>query len=243
MLAWVLSQPTLHIWNHGFTHLGDRKTGTSEFQGPSAEDQARTIRKTQDRVEELCGVRMDAFGAPFNWTDHNTVAALQEFDEIRYAFYTPYVPGKVTFHHELFVTCEPFEGEVKPGAKRRFALDQALARSKHFRALNRSFVLQIHPNRWVDGSLEDFGTFIETLSREGYQTATIESFAEQGMFAGPGSKARPLPHKTQRPTPARSATARPATPSAVSTSWRQKVPAPLRRLVPEAVRKRLRGER
>lgn len=241
MLGWLLERPTLHIWNHGFTHFGDRAAGRSEFLGPSVMEQARTIRKTQDRIEELCGVRLDAFGAPFNWTDHHTVEALQHFDEIRYAFYTPFVPGKVTFHHELFVTCEPFEGEVKPGAARRFDLEKALSKSRHFREIDRSFVLQIHPNRWVEGSLEDFGTFIETLASEGYRTATVEDFAKQGMFAGPDQKPRPLPHKANRPAPA------PAAPPAARGSrarvaWR-KLPEPVRRAVPDAVRQRLRARR
>lgn len=253
MLSWLLAQPTLHIWNHGFTHLNDRAAGTSEFKGATAEEQAATIRKTQDRIEELCGVRMNAFGSPFNWTDHNTVLALQEFPEIKYSFYTPYVPGKVNFHHELFVTCEPFEGKVKPGATRRFALDQALAKSEHFRELGRSFVLQIHPNRWAEGSLEDFATFVETLAEEGYTTATIESFAEEGGFAGAENKARPLPHRAtaRAKAKARAKAARrnvesaPAAtaPTPAPNGRTDSVRATLRRAVPAALRRRLRGIR
>ncbi|MEX0426257.1 DUF2334 domain-containing protein [Nocardioides sp. DS6] len=260
MLSWLLAQPTLHIWNHGFTHLGDRDAGTSEFKGASAEAQALAIRKTQDRVEALCGARMNAFGAPFNWTDHNTVVALQQFPEITYSFYTPYVPGKVNLHHELFVTCEPFAGESKPGAPRRFALEQALARSQHFRDVGRSFVLQVHPNRWVEGSLQDFATFLETLTAQGYAAGTIESFAEQDLFAGPQTRARPLPHRMagRNQTNAASAGAATNPPARTSTPqvtaaavetpsarphWTQKVPTSLRRAVPEAWRKRLRGTR
>lgn len=247
MLSWLLAQPTLHIWNHGFTHQSDRSAGTSEFKGASAQEQAVAIRKTQDRIEQLCGVRMNAFGAPFNWTDHNTVLALQEFPEITYSFYTPYVPGKVNFHHELFVTCEPFEGPVKPGAPRRFALEQALDKSQHFREIGRSFVLQIHPNRWVEGSLEDFGSFIDTLTAEGYSTGTIESFAEQDLFAGPNSLARPLPHraaararKRSAPTQDQPGAEREQTDRIRSAqNWRKT----LRRAVPETLRARLRGRR
>lgn len=244
MLAWFNAQPTLHLWNHGVTHKGQRTTRTSEFRGASLEEQVEAIRKTQDVVEELGGIRMDAFGAPFNWTDHNTVAALQQFPEIKYSFHVPYVPGKVNFHHELFVTCEPFVDVNKPGAARRFALLAALEKSRHFRDIGRSFVLQIHPNRWNEGSLEKFGQFIDRLESEGYTTGTLASFAETGVFAGPDTAPRLLPHRdpsapVRRPKPAWAVRA--AQPPRVH--WTQRVPAPLRRAVPPAVRRRLRGIR
>jgi peptidoglycan/xylan/chitin deacetylase (PgdA/CDA1 family) len=254
MLEWLLAQPTLHIWNHGFTHHGDRSTGTSEFMGASVTDQFAAIRKTQDRIEQLCGVRMNAFGAPFNWTDHNTVVALQEFPEIEFTFYTPYVPGKVNYHHELFVTCEPFLGKVRPGAPRRFDLTEALQESRHFRNIGRSFVLQIHPNRWTEGALEDFASFIETLTEEGYRTGTIESLAEQDLFTTLSTPRRPLPHRagarhrqktrtTDRPSSSPKAAPEQAPRSQSRPRWTQRLSAPIRRAMPESIRRRLREKR
>src|SRR5690606_33335768 len=59
------------VWNHGVDHRRVRETHTSDFCGMPLASQIDALRRAQDFVERLTGVRMNAFGAPFNWWDHN----------------------------------------------------------------------------------------------------------------------------------------------------------------------------
>lgn len=156
------------LWNHGFEHERRESPGTSDFRGVPLAQQMRSLRRSQETVERIAGVRPDAFGPPFNWWDHNTIVALQHFPEIRYVFYIPYVPGKICYGSELFVEAEPFLGEVKPGAKRTFSLEEAKRKSERFLNIDRSFVLQVHPNSWADGALDAFASFVAYVKEAGY---------------------------------------------------------------------------
>lgn len=156
------------VWNHGVDHRRVRETHTSDFCGMPLASQIDALRRAQDFVERLTGVRMNAFGAPFNWWDHNTLLALQRFPEIRYVFHIPYVPGKRCYGSELFVEAEPFLGKVRPGARRTFALDEAKRKSERFLSIERSFVLQVHPGRWDHAGFDAFASFVEHVRSAGY---------------------------------------------------------------------------
>jgi len=151
------------IWNHGLAHSRDKAAGTSEFRGSPLALQIRSLRLAQERIEILTGVRVEGFGAPFNWWDQNTIIALQQFPELRYVFHIPFVPGKTCYGSELFVACEPFKSEVKPGAKRTFSIERAKKKSARFLDLGRSFVLQIHPNSWDEEALDNFSNYVSFL--------------------------------------------------------------------------------
>lgn len=162
------------LWNHGLYHRRKRSLGTSDFRGASLTRQLRYLRSAQEVVERVAGVRMTAFGSPFNWWDHNTIVALQQVEEIRYVFHIPYVPGKICYGSELFVECEPFEGEVRRGAKRTFSTEQAKRKSERFLDLDRTFVLQVHPNSWQEESLGSFAAFVEYLKEAGYRFRPVD---------------------------------------------------------------------
>nr|PZN76854.1 MAG: hypothetical protein DIU57_17050 [Pseudomonadota bacterium] len=161
------------LWNHGVWHKRNRVTKTSDFCGAPLEDQVGSLRLAQELVERIAGVRMMAFGAPFNWWDHNTVLALQQFPEIQYVFHIPYVPGKCCYGSEIFVQAEPFLGEVKPGAMRTFALETAKRKSERFLSIDRSFVLQIHPGSWDQSGFDSFAAFVDYIRNAGYAFASI----------------------------------------------------------------------
>lgn len=156
------------LWNHGFEHERRESPGTSDFRGVPLAQQIRSLRRSQETVERIAGVRPDAFGPPFNAWDHNTIVALQHFPEIRNVFYVPYVPGKICYGSELFVEAEPFLGEVKPGAKRAFSLEEAKRKSERFLNIDRSFVLQVHPNSWRKPALDAFSGFVDYMRKAGY---------------------------------------------------------------------------
>lgn len=176
---------TWTLWNHGVEHKRVRETRTSDFCGMPLARQVDSLRRAQEFVERLAGVRMNAFGAPFNWWDHNTLLALQRFPEIRYVFHIPYVPGKRCFGSELFVEAEPFLGEVKPGAKRTFSLEAAKRQSERFLSIDRSFVLQVHPARWVRAGFEAFKSFVDYVRNAGY---TFRSIDDPEVDAPAGSR-------------------------------------------------------
>lgn len=180
MFEEVASMGGCTLWNHGNAHERDKGSGTSEFRGASFNAQVASLRATQRKVEQLSGIRMEAFGPPYNWYDQSTILALQQVDSIKYVFYIPYVPGKVCYNLESFVECEPFQGPVKPGAKRMFSIEQARARSGRFLDIDRSFVLQVHPNSWIDGALDAFGKYIDELRAQGYQPVNIQDFRPSG---------------------------------------------------------------
>lgn len=162
------------LWNHGLIHNREQSLGTSDFRGTPLDLQLGYLRSAQDVVERVAGVRMTAFGSPFNWWDHNTIIALQQVEEIRYVFHIPYVPGKICYGSELFVQSEPFQGEVRPGVTRTFSIEQAKRRSKRFLELERTFVLQVHPNSWSEGSLGNFAAFVEYLKKAGYRFRSVD---------------------------------------------------------------------
>lgn len=162
------------LWNHGLVHKREQSLGTSDFRGTPLERQLGDLRSAQDVVERVAGVRMTAFGSPFNWWDHNTIIALQQVEEIRYVFHIPYIPGKICYGSELFVQCEPFLGEVRPGAARVFSIEQAKRRSERFLDLDRTFVLQVHPNSWEEGALDNFAAFVEYLKEADYRFRPVD---------------------------------------------------------------------
>ena len=162
-LAMVNIGAGVTIWNHGLDHSRDKAAGISDFRGTPLALQIRSLRIAQERVEDLTGVRMQGFGAPFNWWDQDTIVALQQLPELQYVFHIPFVPGKTCYGSELFVEAEPFKGKVKPGAKRTFSNENAKKKSDRFLNLGRNFVLQVHPNSWDNEALDNFSDYVNFL--------------------------------------------------------------------------------
>lgn len=94
-VAWLTTQAQLghELWNHGYCHC--RPEGVTlgnglraaEFRGTDYDYQLDQIRRTQDLAQEKLGITLTTFGAPYNSTDENTVAALATMPELTTLLY------------------------------------------------------------------------------------------------------------------------------------------------------------
>ncbi len=128
-------EPVLvEVFHHGYDHsLGE---DWHEFKGTGLDFQLERLLMGADLARDVLGVELRAFGAPFNATDADTVAALGATPAFEVIFFQPYVDGRLTYSRILDV-------EVAPGLL--FDLDE-------FRALyegvahNDAIAIQCHPS-------------------------------------------------------------------------------------------------
>lgn len=154
----------VEIWNHGLLHWKDDQTSTTEFCGPSAEDQLHSIQECQRLCQETFGFRPDCFGPPFNAFDVNTLRALSEIPEIRRVYDLPCSPGHTTIPKSLYINCDGAD------SGRRFNLQRARKQSAAYMVRRSPFVIQIHPgNHWEESCLDKFCTFVRHVKASGYK--------------------------------------------------------------------------
>lgn len=92
--TWIKEQQKtglFEFWNHGQLHKRWEKEGVrqSEFFNSPVTEQLAWLQETQKLAKEKLGLELKTFGAPYNWTDENTVEALKQIPELRVWLYAP----------------------------------------------------------------------------------------------------------------------------------------------------------
>jgi hypothetical protein len=95
----------VEVFHHGYDHShGD---GWREFSGTGHDFQLEQLVAGMDLAQDVLGINLRTFGAPFNWTDADTVSALELVPELEVIFYQPVVDGRVTYPRPLDVEDSP----------------------------------------------------------------------------------------------------------------------------------------
>lgn len=144
------------LFDHGFTHREVRSASGAEqpeFQRLSLSGQLAHLRATQGLVAKLTGVHMEAFGAPFNAWNEDTVKALTQIPEIKTWFFGPKsgpTAGKLVLLRVMdaeYPTLHPvYDAFVK-----------------NYRPKPLFLVLQIHPRGWTVAELGQFEKMVSFL--------------------------------------------------------------------------------
>ncbi|MHC5057202.1 MAG: DUF2334 domain-containing protein, partial [Planctomycetota bacterium] len=149
-----LNPALVEVYHHGYDHSFD--DGRSEFNGTGLDFQLERLTMGADLARAALGLELHAFGAPFNATDDDTVAALELAPAIEVVFYQPYVDGRLTYPRDLDV-------EIDPGLM--FDLDE-------FKALyagvahNDVLAVQCHPAECDEVNLAKMMEVVDFLAGE-----------------------------------------------------------------------------
>lgn len=150
------------FWNHGFDHSRIRQADLDiyEFSNSPLSDQVRTLRKTQELAREKLGIEFVTFGAPYNRIDKNTVAALEEFPEIRIWLYGP----KGTNTNKIVLSRTPAMGIEYPV---HWPVFYHFWNNYYFYSAEPVIVIQGHPNSWSEPRLREFEMIVDYLMKIG----------------------------------------------------------------------------
>ncbi|MHC4252832.1 MAG: DUF2334 domain-containing protein, partial [Planctomycetota bacterium] len=96
-----LEPALIELYHHGYDHSSGE--GWSEFSGTGLDFQLERLLMGADLARAALGAELRAFGAPFNATDDDTIAALELAPAFEVIFYQPYVDGRVTYSRDLDV--------------------------------------------------------------------------------------------------------------------------------------------
>jgi len=144
----------IELYHHGYDHSsGD---GWSEFFGTGLDFQVDRLLTGAALARTTLGVELRAFGAPFNATDDDTIAALELAPAFEVIFYQPNVGGRITYSRDLEVEIEA--GQVVDLDK--FRGDYATFET------NEILALQCHPTACDEENLAKLMTLADFLAGE-----------------------------------------------------------------------------
>jgi peptidoglycan/xylan/chitin deacetylase (PgdA/CDA1 family) len=155
-------EPLFEFWNHGYDHSDKLPPSDNfEFKGTPLAFQIDHLRKSDERVEMLLGIKMHTFGAPYNLADSICIQALEQRDNYRnILFGNPSVMGGsklVNLNNR--VNMESATGVVNY----EYFLTQYQQRRSRFRDV---MVVQGHPNQWDAERLSEFAKILDFLTAE-----------------------------------------------------------------------------
>jgi hypothetical protein len=161
--AWLkkrVSNGYIELWNHGYTESFKKKPDIGilgEFSGPSAAEQAETLRKSQSLGIEKINYQFKGFGPHSAWIDSKTYDQLDKFNEIKYVWFAQALGGKL---HKQFVFKHTVDLET-PISKPNYDI---FVESYTTRLKSLGYIaIQGHPNLWDDQSFESFTRVIDYL--------------------------------------------------------------------------------
>lgn len=154
----------VELWHHGWSHE------RGEFKGSGHEEQRRRMRDGLAAVKQATGVAMTTFGAPFNETDRDTLAALREVPEIRVWFGPRDAAGAV----EAFVLHQRAAIELKVGVVSYELFVDSFERQRDATYL----VVLGHPPYWDEASHQAFDRVVQFCLAKGCKFATAAEAAE-----------------------------------------------------------------
>lgn len=157
----------VEFWNHGYLNRqGSDKTG--EFER-TYEEQKSSLEKTQRLCREKLGIELKAFGAHWSGTNDATANALAGIPEIKMAFYSPEVSGKLLFKRVLTLENPTFV----PDFEKFKTLYEKKAKDEPCLAL------QGHPNAWDDARWAGFVKIVQFLMEQNCVFMTPSEYLAQ----------------------------------------------------------------
>jgi peptidoglycan/xylan/chitin deacetylase (PgdA/CDA1 family) len=174
----------LEFWNHGYYGrfpAKDPAAKQGEYLNRTVEEQAASLKKSQDLVKEKTGIVLRAFGPHAMPPDDNLHPALATVPEIVAVWFYGPAKGAKT---EKVVIQRRAELE-KPIFRPNFAnLHDNWEKYKGFDYL----ALQGHPNSWDDQGFEEFKKVVKFFKEQGCRFMTISEYL---ATRGAGKAAKP----------------------------------------------------
>ena len=174
-IAWVKERHAsgmIEFWNHGYGFKFPNPNPAvklAEYLGRSSEEQAATLKKSQELVKAKTGIEMRAFGPHAAAIDDNLFPALKTRPEIALVFF--YGPTKAMTTDRV-VLQRRAELEL-PIFKPNFAnMREHWEKYKSYDYL----ALQGHPNSWDDQGFENFKQIVKFLREQGCRFVTISEY-------------------------------------------------------------------
>ncbi|MGF7139444.1 glycoside hydrolase family 88 protein [Roseimarinus sediminis] len=158
---WIKEQQQtglFEFWNHGQLHKRWEKEGErqSEFFNTTISEQLTYLQQTQKLAREKLGIEFKTFGAPYNWTDENTVEALKQVPELRVWLYAP-----------KNAETDKIKVERVPALNIEYPVHQAnfyhLFNSYYFYSTKNVIAIQGHPLSWDDHDFAQYSMMIDYL--------------------------------------------------------------------------------
>ncbi|MDA3817115.1 MAG: glycoside hydrolase family 88 protein [Prolixibacteraceae bacterium] len=162
---WIKKQQKtglFEFWNHGQLHKRWEKNGErqSDFYNISTDEQMAYLQQTQQLGKEKLGIEFKTFGAPYNWTDENTVKALEQFPELKVWFYGPRNAETSKVKVERIPALNIEYPVHHPNFYHFF-------NSYYFFSTNDVVAIQGHPLSWDDNGFKQIEMMIDYLQRIG----------------------------------------------------------------------------
>lgn len=163
----------VELWNHGWLHQRDVERGVSEFKHTGVAEQTATVQRTQAALLEATGVRPRCFGAPYNWNDQATEAAL-----LAAGLDVWFFPEAGTHHAaQIVALTQRVDIEVRTGV-----VDEAFFTTNLTAAACVDYaVLQGHPAMWDEASFAAFERIVLALKAQGCVFMTATQCSQRGV--------------------------------------------------------------
>lgn len=167
----------IEFWHHGWDHKrwqeGERKV--SEYGGSGYSHQLEHTLKTQEAARAVFGKPFAALGTPFNAMDKDSVRVFNELPELRMIFshtnraQDSGLEGKVLLPMALR---GEHNGTGKPDFEKFRADYEARGKELTFAAI------QVHPQSFPEGALEEYGKIIDLLKADGWEFVLPSEYLE-----------------------------------------------------------------
>jgi hypothetical protein len=176
-VAWIKANAVenggvVEFWHHGWDHRSwADATGKAmaEFRGPDVATQSKHLKDACEMFKKTTGLTFHAFGAPYNQTDDDTIAAMDAVPEITIWMYPPKNETKRKVLGRS-LNIEVATGKVSYA---KFAEDYATKKPTSM------MLLQGHCGMWNDDSFHDFVKIATLLKQDGWKTLTSAQYVEQ----------------------------------------------------------------
>lgn len=158
----------VEFWHHGWDHKRwkDGETNRSEYGKSGYAHQKKHTVLTQEAAQAALGKPFAALGTPFNAMDADSIRVFNEQPELQMIFCYPNhallndLKGKVLLPMTLR---GEHDGTGKPNFEKFREAYEARDPSLAFAAI------QVHPQSFAEGGLEEYGKIIDFLKAEGWQ--------------------------------------------------------------------------
>ena len=174
-IAWLKERAAsgmIEFWNHGYYNRFPSENPSAkigEYLNRPVEQQAESLKKSQELVKEKTGIEMKAFGPHAIQPDANFYPALATRPEIQVVFF--YGPPKDVKTGKILIErrAELESPIFKPNPAQ---LKEKWEKLKSFDYL----AVQGHPNTWGDAEFANFKEYIKFLKEQGCRFVTVSEF-------------------------------------------------------------------
>lgn len=138
-----LTESGHELWHHGWDH--DKNGSKGEFCGHGYKRQKEHFEQSLDVVNDVYGITMQSFGTPYNCSDATLTQVFEEQSRVKVFMFGDEPLPTNALNLDRWVKMETLGGQPNYDY---FIKQYNAAPNKAY------YVLQGHPKRWIEGSLQ-----------------------------------------------------------------------------------------